>query len=40
MIQEVKAVIARSQATLLADALGAVALMAILIVGLHLPNLT
>ena len=40
MIKDVKAVIARSHATLLADAIGAVALMTIMLVALHLPNLT
>ncbi|WP_438991837.1 hypothetical protein [Lentibacter sp.] len=39
MIKDVKDVIARSHASLLADALGAVSLMAILVVALHLPNL-
>ncbi len=40
MIKDVKAVIARSHSTLLADAIGAVALMTIMLVALHLPNLT
>ena len=39
MIKDVKDVIARSPSSLLADALGAVSLMAMLVVALHLPNL-
>lgn len=39
MIKDVKDVIARSQSTILADALGAVALLTILVVALHLPSL-
>ena len=39
MIKDVKDVIARSHSRLLADALGAVSLMAMLVVVLHLPNL-
>ena len=39
MIKDVKDVIARSHSSLLADALGAVSLMAMLVVALHLPNL-
>ena len=39
MIKDVKDVIARSYSSLLADALGAVSLMAMLVVALHLPNL-
>ncbi len=39
MIKDVKAVIARSQGNLLQDALGAVALMVILLGSLHLPSL-
>ncbi len=40
MIKDVKTAIARSQSTLLADAIGAFALMTILLVALHIPNLT
>jgi len=39
MIKDVKAVIARSQGNLLHYALGAVALMVILLGSLHLPSL-
>ena len=39
MSEEIKSVIARSRDTILADALGVVALMVILIVGLALPGL-
>ena len=39
MIKDVKDVISRSHSSLLADALGAVSLMAMLVVVLHLPNL-
>lgn len=38
MAQEIKEVIARSRDTLLADALGVVALMVILLTGLTLPT--
>ena len=39
MAQEIKTVILRSRETLLADALGVVALIVMLIVGLALPGL-
>ena len=39
MAQEIKTVILRSRETLLADALGVVALVVMLIVGLALPGL-
>lgn len=39
MIKDVKDVIARSQTSLLADALGAVSLLTMLLVALHIPNL-
>jgi len=39
MAQEIKSVIARSRNTILADAIGVVALMVMLIVGLALPGL-
>lgn len=39
MAEEIKSVIVRSRDTLLADALGVVALMVMLIVGLALPGL-
>ena len=39
MAEDIKSVIARSRDTLLADALGVVALMVMLIVGLALPGL-
>ncbi len=39
MAQEIKSIIVRSRETLLADALGVVALMIILFVGLSLPGL-
>ncbi len=39
MIKDVKAVIARSRGTLFQDAIGAAALMVILLGSLHLPNL-
>ncbi len=39
MLTEVKAVLTRSATTLAADALGAMALMVMLVVGLHLPAL-
>jgi hypothetical protein len=38
MIEQIKTTIERSRATLLSDAVGALALMVILVVGLHLPN--
>ncbi len=39
MAEEIKSVISRSRETILADALGVVALMVMLIVGLSLPGL-
>lgn len=39
MIDELKSALNRSSATLAADALGAMALVVILVVGLHLPAL-
>ncbi|MFD0978557.1 MULTISPECIES: hypothetical protein [Tropicimonas] len=39
MLAEIKALLARSEATLLEDAIGVVALMVILVGGLHLPGL-
>ena len=39
MLTEIKSVLARSSHTLAADALGAMALMVMLVVGLHLPAL-
>ncbi|WP_269432943.1 hypothetical protein [Aliiruegeria sabulilitoris] len=39
MFTDLKDLIARTEATLLPDALGAVALMVILVAGLHLPAL-
>lgn len=39
MFKEIKAVAIRSQDTLVADALGAAALMITLVVGLYLPGL-
>jgi hypothetical protein len=39
MIADVKALLARADATLLQDAAGAVALVVILVAGLHLPGL-
>ena len=39
MAEEIKSVIARSRDTLLADALGVIALMIMLFVGLALPSL-
>lgn len=39
MAQEIKSVIARSQGTLVSDALGLVALIVMLFVGLSLPGL-
>ncbi len=38
MYSQIKAVVRRSQDTLVADAMGALALMVILLVGLHLPG--
>jgi hypothetical protein len=38
MLHQIKTVVTRSRDTLLSDALGATALMVILVVGLHLPN--
>ncbi|MFV0358562.1 hypothetical protein [Tropicimonas sp.] len=38
MFQEFRDLLARSEATLLQDAAGAVSLMVILVVGLHLPG--
>lgn len=38
MIDQIRTVIERSRNTLLSDAIGAMALMVILVVGLHLPN--
>lgn len=40
MIKDIKSVIARSHRTLLADALGAVAIMTMLVGFLHIPSLT
>lgn len=39
MITELKSAVTRSSATLAADALGAMALVVMLVVGLHLPAL-
>ncbi len=39
MTQEIKSIIVRSRETLLADALGVIALMVMLFVGLSLPGL-
>ncbi|MCR9148717.1 MAG: hypothetical protein NXH83_00945 [Rhodobacteraceae bacterium] len=39
MFTEIKSVLVRSSTTLVSDALGAMALMVILVVGLHLPAL-
>ncbi len=39
MAQEIKSIIVRSRETLLADALGVIALMVMLFVGLSLPGL-
>ncbi|WP_282960701.1 hypothetical protein [Actibacterium sp. MT2.3-13A] len=39
MLTELKSVIERSSATLLQDALGVMALMVMLLAGLHLPGL-
>jgi hypothetical protein len=38
MIEQIKDAVTRSRDTLLSDAIGAMALMVILVVGLHLPN--
>ena len=38
MFEQIKIVIERSRDTLLSDAIGAMALMVILVVGLHLPS--
>ncbi|MGR3504821.1 MAG: hypothetical protein ACU0B7_03005 [Paracoccaceae bacterium] len=38
MLDQIKTVVTRSRDTLLSDALGATALMVILVVGLHLPS--
>ena len=38
-LRQIKAVATRTQATLLQDAVGAAALMVMLVVGLHLPQL-
>ena len=38
MLEQIKTTIQRSRDTLLSDVIGAMALMVILIVGLHLPN--
>ena len=38
-LRQIRAIATRSQNTLLEDALGAAALMVILVVGLHLPQL-
>ncbi|WP_267899581.1 hypothetical protein [Gemmobacter lutimaris] len=39
MLKEVKAIITRSRATMLEDAVGAISLFVLLIVGLNLPGL-
>lgn len=39
MLNQIKSIVLRSEATLLQDALGAVALMVILVGGLHLPGM-
>ena len=39
MFTEIRTLVARSSATLAADALGAMALVVMLVVGLHLPAL-
>jgi len=39
MLKQIKTVVTRSQETLVADTLGAVALMAALVVGLYLPGI-
>jgi len=38
MAKEIKTILARAPDSLVADAVGAVALMALLLVGLHLPG--
>jgi hypothetical protein len=38
MLDQIRSVIERSHETLLSDAIGAMALLIILVVGLHLPN--
>lgn len=38
MIKDIKAIVARSQSTLLMDALGAVSLVAMLVGSLHIPQ--
>jgi len=38
MLDQIRSVIERSRETLLSDAIGAMALLIILVVGLHLPN--
>ena len=38
MFDQIRSVLERSRETLLSDAIGAAALMVILVVGLHLPN--
>lgn len=38
MFHQIKTIAARSEATLLQDAIGAAALMVMLVVGLHLPS--
>ncbi|WP_415920732.1 hypothetical protein [Tateyamaria sp. SN6-1] len=38
-LRQIKAIATRTQGTLLEDAVGAAALMVILVVGLHLPQL-
>ncbi|WP_255722996.1 hypothetical protein [Thalassobius sp. Cn5-15] len=40
MIRDIKAAIVRSSDTLLADTIGAAALVAMFVIGLHLPLLT
>ena len=40
MMSQIKAVLMRSQETIWADALGAVALMVLLLAGLHLPGVS
>lgn len=38
MLDQIRSVIERSRETLVSDAIGAMALLIILVVGLHLPN--
>ncbi|MFU8882960.1 MAG: hypothetical protein ACNA7Q_11385 [Rhodobacterales bacterium] len=38
MLDQIRSVIERSRETLISDAIGAMALLIILVVGLHLPN--